>query len=114
MTTTTKTRFDVILAREGVTLDTLHAQLRDLYVRGLSGDEAARAQVDPLLNTCAGIEFCEQCAVIFCPYGEPLHFHHDGCPCCDTEEPDLSKDQYRERMRRHHGIAPSNTSENPA
>ena len=19
-----------------------------------------------------------------CPYLEPLHFHHDGCPSCDT------------------------------
>lgn len=25
---------------------------------------------------------CMICAVIDCPHGEPLHFHHDGCPAC--------------------------------
>lgn len=19
-----------------------------------------------------------------CPHGDPLHFHHDGCPSCET------------------------------
>jgi len=29
---------------------------------------------------------CEECAKVFCPHGERLHFHHDGCPaCCDDE-----------------------------
>jgi hypothetical protein len=26
---------------------------------------------------------CEACARVFCPEGERLHFHHDGCPACD-------------------------------
>lgn len=21
-------------------------------------------------------------AIVDCPYGEPLHYHHDGCPSC--------------------------------
>ena len=21
-------------------------------------------------------------AIMDCPYGEPLHYHHDGCPAC--------------------------------
>ena len=25
---------------------------------------------------------CDACAKVFCPHGEPLHFHHDGCPAC--------------------------------
>lgn len=25
---------------------------------------------------------CPNCAVVFCPEGERLHFHHDGCPAC--------------------------------
>jgi hypothetical protein len=25
---------------------------------------------------------CEACAKVFCPHGERLHFHHDGCPAC--------------------------------
>jgi hypothetical protein len=23
-------------------------------------------------------------AMIDCPYNEPLHFHHDGCPSCTS------------------------------
>lgn len=25
---------------------------------------------------------CSQCGADLCPHGEPLHFHHDGCPSC--------------------------------
>jgi len=25
---------------------------------------------------------CMYCGVRACPHGEPLHFHHDGCPAC--------------------------------
>lgn len=37
---------------------------------------------DVLLNTCTQDE-CIVCGIIICPHGEPLHFHHDGCPACD-------------------------------
>ncbi len=42
-------------------------------------------------HTCSGddplagdgeIGECSACGVIACPYDEPLHFHHDGCPSC--------------------------------
>ena len=23
-------------------------------------------------------------AIKDCPYDEPLHYHHDGCPACET------------------------------
>ena len=38
---------------------------------------------DRLINSCPlhGGE-CMTCSVICCPHKEPLHFHHDGCPCC--------------------------------
>jgi hypothetical protein len=36
---------------------------------------------DRLLDHCPGVE-CSECAVICCPHGDPLHFHHDGCPAC--------------------------------
>lgn len=26
---------------------------------------------------------CPECAKTFCPTGERLHFHHDGCPACE-------------------------------
>jgi len=29
---------------------------------------------------------CESCAVTFCPDGEQLHFHHDGCPACHASD----------------------------
>lgn len=29
---------------------------------------------------------CESCAAVFCPHGERLHFHHDGCPACAEVE----------------------------
>lgn len=25
---------------------------------------------------------CIYCGMKKCPHGEPLHFHHDGCPAC--------------------------------
>jgi hypothetical protein len=25
---------------------------------------------------------CVFCGADYCPYGEPLHWHHDGCPAC--------------------------------
>lgn len=25
---------------------------------------------------------CLLCGVLDCPHGEPLHYHHDGCPAC--------------------------------
>jgi len=38
--------------------------------------------VDALLAQCETAE-CAVCGSICCPHGEPLHFHHDGCPACD-------------------------------
>lgn len=39
--------------------------------------------IDDLQKDCA--ECCDQCSAIFCPYDEPLHGHHDGCPACELE-----------------------------
>lgn len=39
---------------------------------------------DEILNRCSDGE-CLACARIVCPYHEPLHFHHDGCPACSIE-----------------------------
>lgn len=33
---------------------------------------------------------CMACGVRDCPHGEPLHYHHDGCPACD-EPPEVSR-----------------------
>lgn len=29
---------------------------------------------------------CLLCGVLSCPLGEPMHFHHDGCPACPETE----------------------------
>lgn len=34
-------------------------------------------------------EECSLCSARDCPYMEPLHYHHDGCPMCDMNPPKL-------------------------
>lgn len=36
-------------------------------------------------ETCPEME-CLECGARECPYSEPLHFHHDGCPACYLAE----------------------------
>lgn len=43
--------------------------------------------IDALLNHCEDGE-CHVCSQIICPHGEPMHFHHDGCPACAQDEPE--------------------------
>lgn len=43
--------------------------------------ERSRGIINKLLNHCSDME-CMVCGEIICPQGEPLHFHHDGCPAC--------------------------------
>ncbi len=44
-------------------------------------NEACAKKLDALLNHCPYPE-CNECAKIICPFGNSLHFHHDGCPAC--------------------------------
>lgn len=37
----------------------------------------------PHTDACPDME-CTICSERDCPRGEPLHYHHDGCPVCDT------------------------------
>ena len=39
------------------------------------------------VRTCP-VDECLVCGVRACPHAEPLHFHHDGCPMCESLEPD--------------------------
>lgn len=66
-------------------LDELHEKMRAKYVQELDSGEVDET-IDGLLNS-HDPEICEQCGWIFCPYNEPLHFHHDGCPCCTYDGP---------------------------
>lgn len=71
-------------------LDEHHQKLRvfqithlRLRIEGQQVPEESDKAADDVLNACANIEYCEQCADVCCPFGEPLHFHHDGCPACE-------------------------------
>lgn len=48
-------------------------------------------QSHPAAEVC-DIDECMICARRDCPRGEPLHYHHDGCPCCDMPLPLLERD----------------------
>lgn len=63
--------------------------------------EAAEARVkdletmvDKLLNHCPEGE-CGECSEIVCPYGDPLHLHHDGCPSCCSADGTLAESPRR-------------------
>lgn len=43
---------------------------------------------DAMLARCDDPE-CYHCGAMVCPRGEPLHFHHDGCPSCCRFEDDV-------------------------
>jgi hypothetical protein len=62
--------------------------------------EAAKASntlTDELLNECDDYE-CSVCAMILCPHGDFLHFHHDGCPTCSFEGYEGYTDEQVEAM----------------
>jgi hypothetical protein len=35
--------------------------------------------LDEILAQCPDAE-CPECGRVICPLGDPMHFHHDGCP----------------------------------
>jgi hypothetical protein len=39
----------------------------------------------PPTDECPDQE-CVICGMRDCPYGGPLHYHHDGCPDCLSED----------------------------
>lgn len=58
-------------------VDRVHETLKFLIERGCSERLFVR-----VLNMCPDPE-CDECGKLVCINGEPLHFHHDGCPGCD-------------------------------
>lgn len=58
-------------------IDALDATIRHLHTT-----------IDKLLDHCGDPE-CYECGAIICPWHEPLHFHHDGCPACCQHEDDV-------------------------
>lgn len=52
----------------------IHKKLRAAKARGADG-----RTLDKILAGCPDRE-CTECGRIICPLGDPMHFHHDGCP----------------------------------
>lgn len=50
----------------------------------LKDSERMELQVCHLLDHCPDAE-CSTCSEIVCPFKDPFHFHHDGCPSCAIE-----------------------------
>lgn len=61
-------------------MDSLHERITDAVDAAANG-RGTVVEVDALLAQCPDDE-CHVCGGIVCPYCEPLHFHHDGCPAC--------------------------------
>ena len=62
------------------------------YLNTAIEPECAIAEPHEPVHTCdddansGGDGECLACGARDCPYGEPLHYHHDGCPSCEEEE----------------------------
>ena len=53
-------------------------------IRNVVESSAIQGQaLDDFINARCDDPECLTCGVLLCPYGEPLHQHHDGCPACD-------------------------------
>lgn len=53
-------------------------------------DEYENPDCTGVTDTCPDME-CSSCAIRECPHGEPLHFHHDGCPACYLDQDEIDK-----------------------
>lgn len=101
-----------------IPLDSLHLRMQELFIAELRVGIATGSipqhmdqATDEVFCQCPGGECCHQCAAIFCPWGEPLHFHHDGCPCCssDPEPPKDRRLRAAERKARWQTLLARNT-----
>ncbi len=57
---------------------------------------------------------CEACAIVFCPHGERLHFHHDGCPQCEADTYELAEAPQQEKPNVQPSVDRSDRAANPA
>jgi hypothetical protein len=64
------------------------AALRDCRLAMALALQKAEAKLQAVreVHECADPDEteCDLCGVLACPKNEALHFHHDGCPCCDA------------------------------
>jgi hypothetical protein len=52
---------------------------------GEAADALRKLRIIRELHQCEGHDKneCTLCGVLDCKHGEPLHYHHDGCPACE-------------------------------
>lgn len=62
------------------TLEGRHAAAKEHGLRAIDPPDACGVPYS--LQDCDDPE-CLTCGIVACPYREPLHFHHDGCPACE-------------------------------
>lgn len=60
--------------------------LTDMMLGRHGDDLKAKVKDHPPTDQCPDQE-CMVCGVRDCPHGEPLHYHHDGCPACYFSPP---------------------------
>lgn len=73
--------YDIIIEMRTPIPSEEHAEIH----RIIYGAKLAGSLTDEILALCTDGE-CLACGAIVCPYQEPLHFHHDGCPACSQNE----------------------------
>lgn len=73
-------------------MDAVHTRVRVAMQDFAAADETlgeefddAEQRLNAALAECDDPE-CGICAQIMCPVGDPMHFHHDGCPSCARYE----------------------------
>jgi len=59
----------------------LSEALRDWRAEDDEGAHLLALATHPATEECPDPE-CSLCSERDCPYHEPLHYHHDGCPSC--------------------------------
>ena len=55
---------------------------------------AEQMPTHPPTDQCEDME-CLVCGMRDCPWGEPLHYHHDDCPACWAHEQEALRDDRR-------------------
>lgn len=64
-------------------------------------DFAKEVLTHPSLDDCQDDE-CVICGYRDCPYHEPLHYHHDGCPACMNKEIEKIKKSLSDKREEIH------------
>lgn len=65
----------------GFVQDAAHDEIREIW----ESSAVNISELNALMNDHCEDAECLTCGERCCPWSEPLHFHHDGCPACHME-----------------------------